>query len=141
MPFAQGSFWSLLDDEDRAALRAVGTVRGYPDDAVLLREGEPAAAVVVLLSGHVKATAVAAATGHEAVFAVLGPGDILGELSSMDGEPCTATVRVIDGATGISVAPGRFHALLDRRPHIARAVLHVVTSRLRRSNRRQVEYG
>jgi len=51
-----GTFLSLLDDVERAALLELGTHRGFPRGAVLMYEGEPGERAMILEEGRVKVT-------------------------------------------------------------------------------------
>jgi CRP-like cAMP-binding protein len=75
------------------------------------------------------------------VLAFRGPGDLLGEVSALGGEPRSATVRAIDPIDALAVAAGDFDALLEAHPRIALVVLRVVIDRLREANRRQFEFA
>jgi CRP/FNR family transcriptional regulator, cyclic AMP receptor protein len=56
-----------------------------PGDRVLLQEGQPGDHLIILLSGHV-AVRKFDLTGKISSLAVVGPGEILGEMSLIDGE-------------------------------------------------------
>jgi CRP/FNR family cyclic AMP-dependent transcriptional regulator len=63
--------------------------------------------------------------------ATLGEGDSFGEISLIDGEPRSATVIAgDDGLSTAAISPLAFEPLLDD-PEVCRALLRVVTSRLR----------
>jgi CRP/FNR family cyclic AMP-dependent transcriptional regulator len=132
-------FLSELEPDERAELEALGTVRRYARGDVLFHEGDDAGAVVVLLEGRVKAAQVS--DGREVILAFPGPGELLGELSAVDGMPRSSTVRAIDDVEALVVAGSAFRALLDRRPRIALVLLRSVVARLRQSDRRLVDYA
>jgi CRP/FNR family cyclic AMP-dependent transcriptional regulator len=54
------------------------TIAEYPKDQMVFSQGDPANAVFYIQKGKVKLTVVSHA-GKEAVIAILGPGDFLGE--------------------------------------------------------------
>ena len=60
----------------------------------LFFEGEDASSVLFVLSGRVKVS-IAAPSGREVVLDVLGPGDIVGELSAIDGLPLSASAGAL----------------------------------------------
>jgi CRP/FNR family transcriptional regulator, cyclic AMP receptor protein len=62
-----------------------------PPDRVVVRQGEPAGALWIVVSGALVATAVSA-EGRELALDVLGPGDVVGE---PDGGISPVTVRSI----------------------------------------------
>ncbi|MER5641663.1 Crp/Fnr family transcriptional regulator [Kitasatospora sp. NPDC002227] len=129
-----------LEAEDRQALLASGDRMVYPARQVLLREHEPSAHVLVLLSGWTKVTS-AAANGYEALLALRGPGDIVGEGAALSGRQRSATVTALGEVEALAVEGERFHALLDERPGVAKKLLALVSDRIRDSDRRRVQFA
>ena len=87
---AAGGFLARLNATDAAALVALGRSRTYPPKSVLFFEGDDAHEVLIVRSGQVKVSAYGI-DGREVVLDVLGPEDILGELSAIDGAQRSAT--------------------------------------------------
>ncbi|TQF04603.1 Crp/Fnr family transcriptional regulator [Kitasatospora acidiphila] len=129
-----------LDTEDRQALFASGKRMAFPARQVLLREHEPSAHVLILLSGWTKVTS-AAANGYEALLALRGPGDIVGEGAVLSGRPRSATVTALGRVEALAVEADRFGTLLDERPGIAKKLLALIADRTRDSDRRRVQYA
>jgi CRP/FNR family cyclic AMP-dependent transcriptional regulator len=75
-----------------------------PDNTVLLQEGEEGDHLIIILSGRVAVRKIDV-MGKTTSIAVVGPGDILGEMSLIDGEHRFASC--------IAVEPTRF-AVLSR---------------------------
>jgi CRP/FNR family transcriptional regulator, cyclic AMP receptor protein len=134
-----GAFLSELEPAERAELESLGSVRRYPRGDVLFHEGDDAGAVVVLLGGHVKAAM--ASDGREVILAFPGEGELLGELSAVDGRPRSGTVRAVDDVEALVVPGSAFRAFLERRPRVALVLLRAVTARLRESDRQRVDYA
>jgi CRP/FNR family transcriptional regulator, cyclic AMP receptor protein len=67
------------------ALRPAVRMRSFPKDSHLFREGDPGSHLYVVKSGQVKIVQVGAG-GGEIVFAVVGPGEVFGELSLFGAE-------------------------------------------------------
>ena len=80
------SFLAGLGRDDVDALFAAGARRIFASGELLCREGESGAAILVLLSGYVKLTKTAL-SGRETMLELRGPGDVLGEMSVVDGAP------------------------------------------------------
>src|SRR5437016_2563144 len=80
--FPARSFLELLLDQERGALFAAGRARQWQSGEMLVRAGDRADSATVLLSGSVKVHKTAA-EGAEVVLAVLGAGDLLGEMSAL----------------------------------------------------------
>ncbi len=137
---ASGGFLARLDPEDLNALRVSSRRRRFPKGAVLFWEGDPADEVMILVGGRVKAW-VASAGGREVILNILDAGDILGELSAVDGAPRSASMTALDLVEVLVIARVGFVELLKGRPAIALELLRVVTEKLRESSQRQLEFA
>ncbi|WP_285506426.1 Crp/Fnr family transcriptional regulator [Actinokineospora sp. NBRC 105648] len=140
MDRASVTFWELLDDAQRAAVTAAGTVRRFGKGTVIIREGDRGGWVLVLTRGRVKVVA-AGPGGHQAVLSVRGPGDMLGEMAALDDRPRSATVTAIEPVTGLVIPPDRLTRLLTEHQSINAVFLRIVTGRLRYANERRLEHG
>jgi CRP/FNR family transcriptional regulator, cyclic AMP receptor protein len=132
-------FLSELADDERAELEQLGSVRRYRRGDVLFHQGDDAGAVLVLMSGHVKAAMLN--DGREVILAFPGPGELLGELSAVDGEPRSGTVRAIDDVEALVIPGSAFRAFLEHKPRIALVLLRSVIARLRTADRQRVDYA
>jgi CRP/FNR family transcriptional regulator, cyclic AMP receptor protein len=132
-------FLAELAADERAELERLGSVRRYRRGDVLFHQGDDAGAVVVLRAGHVKATMLN--DGREVILAFPGPGELLGELSAVDGQPRSATVRAVDDIEALVIPGSAFRGFLERRPRIAFVLLRAVVERLRESDRQRVDYA
>ncbi|MFC4048951.1 Crp/Fnr family transcriptional regulator [Actinomadura syzygii] len=92
-------------------LVAKGTLRRCRAGEVLLRQGDPASHVLLLMSGRVKAL-LTLPDGEVLLLAVRGPGELLGEVGVLGGDGRSATVVAIDPCTVRSLSAKRFRDLL-----------------------------
>jgi len=136
----QVPFVARLESDDRLTLLRSGSPLAFPARHVLLREHEPSTHVLVLLSGWAKVTS-AAPNGYEALLALRGPGDIVGEQALLSGRPRGATVTALERVEALAFDAVVFGELLDRRPGIARKLLALTADRTRDSDRRRVQYA
>src|SRR3954464_13009713 len=132
-------FLSELAADERAELEALGSVRHYKRGDVLFHQGDDAGAVLVLLDGHVKAAMLN--DGREVILAFPGPGELLGELSAVDGHPRSGTVRAIDDVEALVIPGSAFRSFLEHRPRIAFVLLCSVIAPLRTADRQRVDYA
>ncbi|WP_157419625.1 Crp/Fnr family transcriptional regulator [Actinomadura kijaniata] len=126
-------FLSLLQNPERYALLEAGTVRTVPTGTVLYTEGRRSAKIVLLLTAH--ARVLRRLGGRERCVAYRGPGDILGELSLVDGLPHAATVRVTRSGRVAVLTHEAFDRVMRRHDGIRTALLRVVVQRLRGAER------
>jgi len=87
----RGNFDALLSVAERNELHALGVVRHFPRGALLMLEREPGERVMIGLVGRAKVSRVRD-DGREVILSIRDPGDLLGELSFIDGEPRLTTV-------------------------------------------------
>ncbi len=117
----------------RAGLVRRVTRGSAPRTQVIFAEGEPGTTVHLLLEGKVKITR-AAADGRENLLAVLGPGELFGELSLFDPGPRTATATALTDLDYASLDHDALRPWLGTVPEVAELLLQVLARRLRRTN-------
>jgi len=99
-----------------------------PRGAVLFREGEPGAAMYVLILGQ----ASVAIGGRE--LEILTPGAIVGEMSIVSPGPRSATVTACDDCEFVEIDGRRFNELVRQVPEFALQVMRTLSERLRRAD-------
>ena len=72
--------------------------------------------------------------GRENLLAVLGPGQMFGELSLFDPGPRSATATAVTDVAMVSLGHEELGRWLTAHPDVARGLLHQLASRLRRTN-------
>jgi len=96
------------------AVRVSGDIRSkaYDGSATIFRQGDAADCAYVVLEGRVRITA--SRNGHDMVLAILGPGDVFGEMALLDGKPRSATAAAsAEGARVRFVSRTEFHEMLE----------------------------
>jgi CRP/FNR family cyclic AMP-dependent transcriptional regulator len=104
-----GLFGALSDDV-LEYLSTLLTVETPPAGATLFREGEDANAMFVVINGEVEVLKKSKRS-VEARVAVLGPGDWFGEMSIVDIQPRSATVRALAPSRLLRVSSADLDAL------------------------------
>lgn len=140
MNFGPGSFLGRLSGEDLATLETIGRRTRHPKDATLFLEGESPSRVFMLLSGKVKIHS-ASPHGRSVVLGVRGPGDIIGELSAIDGNPRVASAITLEAVEALVVAPAEFQSFLEGRPGVASALLRILAQRIREADANRTHFG
>jgi CRP/FNR family transcriptional regulator, cyclic AMP receptor protein len=124
-----------LADAELAELARVMRRRTLAEGELLWREGHEAKGMVLIVDGKVSVTKSLPGDGAVEV-ADLGPGEALGEIPLVDGGQHSATARVTESTTVLSLNRLDFAALVSRRDPSAfalkRRVAAVVAERLRR---------
>jgi CRP/FNR family transcriptional regulator, cyclic AMP receptor protein len=134
------TFLDALTEEEAADLNAAGRRRSFGPGVTLFHEGDDSGPVVVIVTGRVKVATLGGA-GREAIIAVRGPGDLIGELSAIDGGPRSATVTTLEPAEVLLVPGSAFAALLERHLRIALVLLRMVAGRLRYADSQQAQFA
>src|SRR4051812_11906263 len=133
-------FLDELEPATRVAFDALGGRRRFDAGAPMFLEGDLGGSVVVIRSGRVKVFATSE-DGHGVLLAVRGPGDVLGDLSAIDGAPRNASGTALEPVEAQVITSERFRAFLTDTPDAALALLRVVIARMRDSDRLRVELG
>src|SRR5881227_2494801 len=125
--------FAALDDDAADALAAAMTSRAVVRGHVVFHEGDLGDRLFVVIDGKVKISR-AAADGRENLLAVLGPGEMFGELSLFDPGPRNATGTAVADTVLIGVGNDDLDQWLRGRPDVARHLLRALARRLRRTN-------
>lgn len=132
-------FWHSLVEPERRALRQTGVARDYAAGQTILHSAAVERWVAVLLSGTVRV--VGERHGRRAVLAVRHAGDILGELSLIDGRPRSASVEAVTPVRALLLTARQLGQVMERNPRIVWALLDVVVGRLREADRRRIGFA
>ena len=125
--------FAALDDAAAASLREsmVEVTLGRSEE--LFAEGDQGDRLYVIVEGKIKLGRTSS-DGRENLLAILGPGQMFGELSLFDPGPRSATVTAVTDATFLSLSHDDLLRWLDGRPAVARGLLAQLAGRLRKAN-------
>ena len=129
----QAPLFSSLDDEAATALGSSMAETTLRRGDVLFHEGDSGDKLYIVTEGKVK-LGRSSSDGRENLLAIMGPGQMFGELSLFDPGPRSATVTAVTDATFGSLSHDDLLRWLDGRPQVARGLLSQLASRLRKSN-------
>jgi CRP/FNR family cyclic AMP-dependent transcriptional regulator len=133
-------FLDVLDEGARADLGRRSVVRSWRAGSTLVRESDHAGRVLVVQTGRVKVSVITV-DGNEVVLAIRGPGELVGELSAVDGRPHGSTATAMDDVTCLVIDNEEFGTFLRRYPEAAMAVIQLLAFRLRDADTKRVEFG
>ncbi len=129
----QAPLFSVLRGEDMRDLADKFHVVRYRRGEVIFREGEPAERLFVIADGRVKLT-ITSPAGQELMIAVLGRGQIFGELAIVDRGLREMDARAMEDVMLFSLASDQFWMIIEGRPALARRLLELMGRRLRRAD-------
>lgn len=127
------ALFTPLDDTAAAALRASMSPVKIHKGAVLFAEGDEGDHVYVVVEGKLK-LGTSSGDGRENLLAILGPGEMFGELSLFDPGPRTSTATAVTDAKLLSLGHDKLIPLLKQYPEVALNLLGRLAQRLRRTN-------
>jgi CRP/FNR family cyclic AMP-dependent transcriptional regulator len=104
-----GLFGAVSDDVLLFFTQKLAVLLTQPGD-IVFREGDPARDLFVVISGEMEVLK-RSQSGVDARVAVLGPGDWFGEMSILDVQPRSATVRVLAPSRLLRVSASDLDAL------------------------------
>jgi len=136
---SEHDFLGMLNEEENRALQTRGITRSFKRGAAMLREGEEPTRVLVLTEGRAKAVTFTE-DGKEVVLGFIGPGELLGEVSTIENRPRSATVVALEPVTTLALTAGDFWSLLDEHPRIWVVVHKIVIRRLRLADLQRKEF-
>jgi CRP/FNR family transcriptional regulator, cyclic AMP receptor protein len=125
--------FAALDDEAAEALRKTMTRVEVPRGETIFHEGDPGDRLYVIVEGKIK-LGRASGDGRENLLAVLGPGEMFGELSLFDPGQRNATGTAVADTVLIGMGSDDLDQWLRGRPDVARHLLRALARRLRRTN-------
>ena len=99
----------------------------------LLREGDLSKDVYVLLSGRLLAVRERE-SGPPTVVGEVRPGEIIGEMAFLAGEPRAASLYAVRDADLVCFSPSAFTHIVETYPQVMRAITLQLVERLRRRN-------
>jgi CRP/FNR family cyclic AMP-dependent transcriptional regulator len=135
-----GTFLYLLTEQEREALYGLGVARRFPRGAVLMFQDEPDERVMLLIAGRVKVGRLGH-DGHELLLSIRDPGDVLGELSFIDGQTRVATVTALEPIEALVVPVQTFRRHLETTPRVAVVLLETIAGRFRESTIKRSQFG
>ena len=125
--------FAALDDDATESLRASMQQVQLVRAEVLFAEGDQGDRLYVILEGKIKLGRTKS-DGRESLLAVLGPGEMFGELSLFDPGPRTATATSVGDSVLIGLGHEAIQPWLLQHPQVAFTLLNALARRLRRTN-------
>jgi len=107
--------------------------RRYPRGQILFHMGDEGGNLYIIERGRVKIT-IPSADGEEVILALLGQGEIMGEISLIDGKPRSATVQAMKNTDVLCLFREDFLEVLRESFDVVLRVLEILTERLRQTD-------
>lgn len=118
---------------------ALGTPVRYPAQQRVIRQGDAADYSLLVLQGAVKVV-VDTERGRDVLIAVRGPGDLLGEMATLEHRARSAHVITCSAVRARVIHRHELTDFLGRNVEVSLAVARMLSERLRSSDRRGVDF-
>ncbi len=119
-----------LPDEDRARVTAVMRRRRFDKGIVVCHEGDPGDSCHLVVSGRLSVS-VMTRLGDIAVLAIMGPGEVFGELALLTEQRTrTATITALEPSVTMELHRRDFDALSEQHPTVLRFLVDMLVSRV-----------
>jgi CRP-like cAMP-binding protein len=122
-----------LDGTDLEWLEASMVRRQYRAGQVIFHMGDEGAGLYLITRGRVKVS-ILSRRGEETILAILSGGEMLGELSLIDGKPRSATGQALEETEAFFLSRKAFLRFLRLRFDAVMQVLSVLSHRLRNTD-------
>lgn len=125
-----------LSDTELQAIRPYLHEQKYRDRDVILRQGQSSGSFHIVIEGRLDVC-----LEDEVLVSVaqLGPGQFVGEMSCLTGEPVSATVKAIGTVYTLSMPREGMIQLMDSSPTFRRHMLEAMVKRIQQSNHRVMD--
>src|SRR6185312_8210704 len=123
-----GLFRNALSTEEREALGADCHPIELPKGSVLMRQGDAAVSMFIVLEGAIS-VAINSPSGEQQEVAVSAAGDVVGEMSLMTGAPRTATVIALTRLRALEITRETIDGMLKKNPELFERFSRVLAQR------------
>ena len=131
--FSESMAFVGLDPGLAAGLAGLAREQKLAAGETLFLAGDPGDAMFALLEGSLKVVVISA-EGSEQLLAILGPGDVVGEMALLDGQRRSASVQALKACRVARIDKRDFDAYGDANPALYRHMLALISKRLRQAN-------
>ena len=130
---ANCSLFAGLDDKVLLDISKLTRKIRLKTDQVLFRHGDKSDGCYAIIDGAVKVTQESS-DGGETLLAVLGEGDVAGEMGLVDGELRSASIKALKQSELAFLPTISFNRYAEENPAIYQHMLKIICARLRSSN-------
>ena len=127
--------FSELNEEQLKMLANLVVAQNFVRDETVVLEGDDSVQALYLIASGSVQVYMTGVDGRETILSFLERGDFFGEMSLIDGEPRSASVRTVTDAQLLIIHRESFRTLIRQSPEIAMGLLSEMSKRLRKANR------
>ena len=124
------SLFGKLPPETQAKVAQQMRPVSFGNGQQIFSRGDPGTELYLLLDGRVRLSIISL-DGRELAFAHAGPGDIFGEIATLDGGARTADATAVSAVKVLSMSRAQVNTLVETAPLFAKAAIDLLCRRLR----------
>jgi CRP-like cAMP-binding protein len=136
---SQADLFEGIPLDGLARLARSGIKRIFPMGNVLMRQGDVSETMYVILKGRVQVERSHPQLSEAITLAVLGPGEVVGEMGLLDHEPRSATVTAIEDVEAMELDDLALAQTILQYPEVSTSLLHLLSRRLRTTDELSAE--
>lgn len=121
--------FAALSESDLQRLARLCLLKEYTPGDLILQEGSTGLGLFIITAGRVEVFKTR--DGEPIPLAVLGEGDVLGEIALLDDQPRSASAVALEPTECLLLSRSRFRNLLETRPQIAWPIVPALAGRVR----------
>ena len=126
--------FSGLDESELERLSRVALRKRAGRGEQVVRAGEAAESLVIMLTGRAKVTNFDE-EGREIILAWLGPGEFFGEMGLIDSSPRSASVIAVEPCELLTLGKHEFQRCMQENFQVAQKLMQILVRRLREADR------
>ena len=127
--------FSELNEEQLGMIANLVIVKNFNRDETVVLEGDDSVQALYLIATGSVQVYMTGIDGRETILSFLERGAFFGEMSLIDGEPRSASVRTVTDAKLLVIRRESFLSLIRKSPEIAMALMSELCKRLRKANK------
>ena len=127
--------FSELSDEQLKLLANLVEVQNFNRDETVVLEGDDSVQALYLIASGSVQVYMTGVDGRETILSFLERGDFFGEMSLIDGEPRSASVRTVTDSQMLIIYREGFMSLIKQYPELSLSLLSEMSKRLRKANK------
>ena len=125
--------FASLDDQAFAALTEELTEVDLSRGSTLFHEGDPGDQLYFIIAGKIKLGRTAP-DGRESLVAIMGPGELFGEMALFDPSPRSTSATAVSETRLAGLKHENLKKVIERSPDVSAQLLQALARRLRRTN-------
>ena len=125
--------FASLDDQAFAALTEELTEVDLSRGSTLFHEGDPGDQLYFIISGKIKLGRTAP-DGRESLVAIMGPGELFGEMALFDPSPRSTSATAVSETRLAGLKHENLKKVIERSHDVSAQLLQALARRLRRTN-------